>query len=108
MKLLFKLLILINTLGAQAFCSEIMIMYKDPKHLEQVAIITQIFAENYHIPRELIHHKHSSDCQSEDIRFLEICLDENKDLFEIEKLKKEEIKQSLLTFSQTSEGYNAY
>ena len=100
MKLLFSfiLIFLVNT--SQTYSSEIHIFYLIENDKKIAQNIADIFSVDYSIPYALIKIKLVRACRSIDERFLELCIDESKEL--LEDAKSPEVIVAKMTMTDTN------
>jgi len=101
MKSLFKIYFIL--FSKCTIASQVIIYYPSIHYKEQAIDVRNVFLNNYRIPMNLMQLVQTKECTSRDKRFLELCILENYELIRIENIRQEEIKESLLIFSKTTE-----
>ena len=101
MKLFFKLSFIL--FSKSLFASQIIIYYPSVNYKEHASEIRNIFVKTYKVPINLMKIVEKKKCESNDKRFLELCILENYELIKVDNKNQEEIKESLLIFSKTTE-----
>ncbi len=95
----FKHLLLLIFFLPQAYASKVQI-YFELEQKQMANIVRTIFQDKYNIPKELIEVKKTTNCRLKDERYLEVCVQRNKELIILSK-DIERVKRPLKIFTKS-------